>query len=275
MPTNLKGLKITAVALCKRGANPDAHIMLYKSIDDKGGKVMEFEELLKTLPEATQTAIKAEIEKAKVPPTALEDLIDGGSDENKELADAKGNASAKKLVKSLTDKIADLTQNVAKSDAEKEAELFKSMPEPIQKAYKAMQESVAASAAVAKAMQEENIKKAFVDKAAIFKSIPTTAEELGAILKSVNDTDKDLATKLEGVLKATNELLEKSSLFVDLGKNHNGTATGTALEALNKAASELVVKGSITKEAAFAKAMQANPDLYKAYKEELLNSNEE
>ena len=49
MATKLKNLKITSVDLVEQGANPDAHIKLYKSKDGQGEKVSEKNTLLDRL----------------------------------------------------------------------------------------------------------------------------------------------------------------------------------------------------------------------------------
>lgn len=256
MANKLKGLKITAVALCKQGANPDAHIMLYKSIDPKGGKTMKtLEEILKGLPQEEQDAINAELKKAQ-------DTMPADMKEKMDAAEAD-KVKAENLAKSLQTELDNL--KVSKSAAEQEEEMLKSLPEAMRKAYTDMKKKAEAAEAVAKAMQEESVKKEYIAKAAVFKSLPTKAEELGEILKTVAKVDKAVCDKLEGILKATNELVEKGAAFKEIGSSRSEKTTA-AVEQLEKCVAEIVAKSTgLTKEQAYLKALEDHPEFYEAY----------
>lgn len=255
MPRKLKKLTITAVALCKQGANPDAHIMLYKSLDKGGNTMKTLEEILKSLPAEEQETVNKAIEDAKkAMPEDKQKEMDALDEDKKKLE-----KSVEELEKSLE------ATKVSKSAKDAEEEMLKSVPEAVRKMFEQTKADAEAAKAIAKAMQEEKINKSFIEKVSVYKSLPAKADELGPILKAVSQADEKLGTQLEGILKATNELVEKGAAFKELGDNQGGSASD-ALAQLEKHVNEIVVKNtSMTKEQAYAKALELHPDLYDAY----------
>lgn len=262
----LKKLKITAVALCHQGANPDAHIMLYKSIPGGGKSMKTLEEIIKGLPQEEQDLVNAEIEKAKKEmPADMKTKMDTMEADKKKAED---------LAKSLQTEVDTLKINKSKSKDEEEAELMKSMPEAIRKAFEDMKKKTAAAEAVAKAMQEESLKKQYIAKAEIYKSIPAKAEELGDILKSIAAADAGLCEKVENILKASNELIAKGAAFKEIGDGRSAN-TVEAIDKLEKCVEGIIAKSQgLTKEQAYLKALEQHPEMYEAYLKTLENEEE-
>jgi GrpB-like predicted nucleotidyltransferase (UPF0157 family) len=259
----LKNLKLTAVALCKQGCNPEAHIMLYKSINEGGKVQMNFEELLKSLPQDQQDLINAELDKAKKEmPADMKANMDAMLEEKKK-AEEKATA-AEATCKSLQTEL----DTIKKSNEPNEEEILKSMPENIRKAYEDMKAKTAAQEAIVKVLEEEKVTKAYQEKASVFKSIPAKTEDLATMLKSIGKVDKALVDQVENLLKATDELLAKSVLMGEQGKPGDG-GSGDALLQLNKKAEDIAKSEKVSKEVAFSKALKENPELYKAYLNDL------
>lgn len=228
---------------------------------------MGFEEIVKSLSQEQQDVITAEVEKAKQGAVSAF---------NEKIKDAIKNPVEKaededEMVSCVAKAIVEATKTVeVVKAADSDEDIIKAMPESIQKAYRDMQKKAATAENVAKALADEKVTKEYVEKAAIFKSIPTTKEELGSILKSVGSADADVCKKLEAILTAADKLIEDGGIFKEHGKATSSNTEQSAMTQLDAKAAEVKkANPSLTKEAAFAKAMQENPDLYTSYMKEL------
>lgn len=249
--------------------------MLYKSLDKKEELLMGFEEIVKSLPQEQQDVVNAELEKVKG--SASEDAKKKIADDLKAaLANPVEKAESEdELVSEVAKAIVEATKVVEVQKATDDTEeILKSMPESIRKAYEDMQKREAESIKLAKALADEKITKEFQEKAAFYKSIPSTKEELGAILKSVS-ADTEVVAKLEAILTATDKMLSDAGLFKSVGSANSANMETDAISQLNKKADDIKKSVPALSEAqAFTQAMRENPDLYKQYTKELLDSEE-
>lgn len=278
MANKLKLKKITAVALCKQGCNPDADIMLYKSLDEEGKVLKTFAEIIKSLSQEEQDLVNAEIAKACAEAKKAEgDAIDAKMDEalkdpKETLKDPKNPFAkmATAIVKMQDEHATALTEAVAKSTEAPTEDIWKGINPAVKKMFEDAQAKADLAEAVVKSLEDEKVTKSYIEKASIYKAIPTTPEELGAILKSVGKVDTDTCVKLEALLKATNELVVKGGVFKEMGTNTN-TNGNSAWEKIQTMASEMVTKSEakITKEQAIVKISRTETELYKQYLEEL------
>lgn len=95
-----------------------------------------------------------------------------------------------------------------------------------------------------------------------------SAEELGGMLKSLEDHDADLAKAQFESMKKSSDLLKNSAM---LSESHGGVVkslgNGSAHDKIQKLADNLIQKSDVTytKEQAFTKALEMNPELYAEY----------
>ena len=153
-------------------------------------------------------------------------------------------------------------------------DVVKALPSEVQDL---IAKSLAASDAVAKAAQadadkanatlakmiEAQADAEAIKKAAAWTNLGLDANELGKALRKAADVDPELAKSFETALTAANEQAGKTGLLKEIGSAAGAVTGGDAygkLEAIAKAA-----QGGKSPEAAFADAVLANPDLYKAY----------
>ena len=267
--------EITAVALCKQGCNPAADIKLYKSMKEE--KEMNFTELLKSLSEDQQALINAEIEKAgKAEKDKMTASIDGAL-ENPDDSATNEDPTVAKVAKALVDAKTEL-ETVKKSipAVDPNEEILKGLSEPVRKMLEDAQAATKAAEAIAKQFAEEKIAKKYEDAAAIYKSIPGETSDLAIVMKTLATADEKAYAKFETILAAVNKGIEEGSLFKEMGKGNVSKTVGTATAALNSAAEEVKkATPSLTKEQAYAKAIVANPELYKQYLQEMTDSEQE
>lgn len=165
--------------------------------------------------------------------------------------------------KAAEDKVAELSGDGGGETIDKSK-----LPEPVRKALEqaeADRVELRKQGKTIEKMQQEAILKGFIKKAEDFGNLPIKSEELGQILKAANENlEKDLYKKLEEMLIGANNGME--GVFKQQGGS-NGTGE-TALEKLNSLATEIAKRDGVTKEVAFTKAMDENPELNRQHYEE-------
>lgn len=236
MTTKLSDVVVKEVALVPKGANAK-RIHLRKeadATDSPEGTDMD---------ETQKIALEKAQNDAKLAAEALE----------KAQADAK--AQAEKIAE-LEKAAAAATEAAAaeKAALEKAAADEKAKAVELQKALDAEKEAKEVA---------ESIQKASVE----FKNLPEKAEDLGPLLRSIRKAAPDAADKIEAVLKKV-DAIAKGALDV-AGASNAGTAAGTALEAIEKKAAELVKAGSVkTVAEGFDVVLKSDKKLYDQYERE-------
>lgn len=272
MPQKLTDMIIDEISLVDEPANDSARVVIVKAKTDPAGiagdpdaadavaahlkeQQMDIENLSKALEDA----------EAKL--DALEKRAD---DAEAQLKDAG------EVIKQRDAQIASLTEEVSKAKAKKqyakeedeeeeedEAEVMKSLPASIRKR---LEEAKAAQEEVAKMKAEKDEAEAIAKAKAIGVGDPAV---LGPLLMRVakGSTTADDAATLEGIFKSLGEVQKGHNvlLFKSLGSS---AAVDGEPEAVLKAKADEIFKsaaGKLTKEQAYAKAMDENPGLYQAY----------
>lgn len=122
---------------------------------------------------------------------------------------------------------------------------------------------------VLKEERDKQATKEFIQKAETeFGNLPTDPKEFGPVLKELASKAPEEYKKLEGVLKAANEVIEKGALFAEFGRSAQ-TGGNSALDKLNAKAEEIrKADPKLSRQQAFARAVDENPDLYLQYRRE-------
>lgn len=257
-PTKLKDLKIDRVDLVDKGANPDAHIVLYKS--EGGNPIMNFEELLKSLSEEQQELIKSELGKAAE--QTKEDVAKAAT-EQEELLKAKDD-----MIAELEAKMKEKEEAMKKrDDSQEEEDIFKGLSPVLKAQFEDVQKRAAAAEAVVKALEEEKLTKQYEEVAKSFDKLPINANEVGSIFKSLAKSDQAMYNKLETLFKSFNEMVSKGDLFKELGSGKPGGTAQKPWDVIKSKADEMVTKGegSVSKEQAIAAVLKEHPELYNDY----------
>ena len=335
MATKLKELEIEEGSLVDKGANPLAHVVLFKrdeprslmqKVKDLIKNAMTFNEVREAqdarrdwweLCDAFTTSIKSivdenpdnapelmmqsaaqfvEATKPLIPQlegtdvylraqgvvTAVEAALEGETDIAKKLSDAiqepdgTGSPEGKEVEKHMT--LEEILKGLPEEQRKViEAELNKkdeSEADPVEKkedlpedVRKRIEEAEKRNTELEKRLNEQ-IEKAeiaeFVKKAETLTNLPNMKpDEFGPVLRNLSKVEG--YDKLETVLVAANKALGESELFK--AKGEDGGIENGALAKLQAKADELRKSDpKLTKEQAFAKAVEDNPDLYAEYK---------
>jgi len=115
---------------------------------------------------------------------------------------------------------------------------------------------------ILKAERDERLLKEFVTKADGFKNLSVKSDVFGKILKKISAALSDDENKeLDRVLKSADDNI--TNLFKEYGHDNDNDDDASAVAQLEKAAVTIAKRDGITKEVAFVKAMDENPELAK------------
>lgn len=234
----LTDLVIDRVDLVDEGSNSEAFIKLYK----RRTTSMNFEELLKSLPEDQATLITAEIAKAK---TAADVEI------KKAKAETETAKAETATVKAEAEKA---TSEVEKSKSTEE--IIKSLDPAVQAIFKSLEDKKTAAEAIAKQLKEDQEKEEAVAKAKELKALPADEAKLVEIAKSASP-------EVYEILKAASKLIADSEVLKEKGNNNKGEVD--AWSKIEKAATDLAKKDGLTQAKAIAAVIKEQPELYKDY----------
>jgi len=121
--------------------------------------------------------------------------------------------------------------------------------------------------ALAKELKDAEITKAYIEKADALPNIPgLTAEKHAPIMKILGEDHPAEFAELYSVLKAADNLLEKSAAWDEFG-SHRAISGGSVMGKIQKAAEALVRKDTsgMTYEDAIEKVLDDHPEWYDEY----------
>lgn len=155
----------------------------------------------------------------------------------------------------------------AKPDGEEEdEEMKKALPESIRKRMEEQDTEISKQREEIAKMKEDADRQVFVKKAeTAYGDLPATPEEMGEALRGIAKAAPGSLEVIEKALAAGNEAIKKAAEELGVGGEGGGS---DALNALEKAAEDIAKRDDITKEAAFVKAKNENPELWKRHREE-------
>ena len=259
MPTKLKNLVITKVALVDEGSCSAAHIKLYKRKEEGGNPQMGLEEILKSLPEDQQQVINSEIAKAKA------ELPEGAmsAEDAKKLEEEKAAAEMAKQA------AMDEANNLKKSKEQDEEEILKGLDPAVRAIIEKSKAQTAAAEAAIKKMKDEQDTLEAINKAKELPNLAAEESKLSTVFKSLKGLDENIYKEVFGILKAADALIKDNAL-AEIGKSASGTegAVGDSVAAWNaieKAAESIAKTRNISKEQAVSVVMQEDNTLYQNY----------
>jgi hypothetical protein len=271
MANKLKNLVITKVALVDEGSCSAAHIKLFKR-KEEGGKVMEFTEIVKGLPEDQQAVINAEIEKAKkqLPEGAM------SAEDKKKMEDNLAKAEKDKTL--AMDEVNNLKKQ-KDADGQSEEELMKSLDPAVRAVLEKAKNQAAAAEAAVKKMKEDADNAEALAKAKELPNLGAKEEDLAKSLKSLKATDETLFNDIYGIMKAANNMIADGGVLGETGVTGSGAdnsvskgkagdvskASNDAWSKIEKAAEAIQKSAGCNKAQAIKKAISENRELYTTY----------
>ena len=244
-------LVIDEVAFVARGANPEAHIAIWKSADADPNKENPMDEKLK---EATEK-IEALEAQAKTVKKANEDAV----------AKAEADLAAEKTAHTETKtKLEEVEAKVKKSDKPDKDPL----PEAVQKVVDdANRRADATEAALAKIEDEKNEAEAL---AKVAKEIPSAAGDIDSIGKLVHRVTKNSTEDGEALMTLVKSLVAKekvAALFAEYGTASKGEVDGDPVASATQKAKALQEGDeSLSLRDAISKVFETDPALYERYR---------
>ena len=271
MATKLKNLKITSVDLVEQGANPDAHIKLYKSKSGQGQTAMEKNSLLDRLMQRLASMVGDYLKEKELQDRETRKVEE--SEEN--LSSAEGKAEAGEKAKETA-----VSNEREKQQAEmvsleyhrltpKEKQFLRGLAE---KYGRSKTENAQVTKAKAELIQvEKQLERA--QTMAIAKEYAI----LGKAADSLCDTLLELKSKssrgYEAFLDTLEEeklLIEKSGVFCEMGKRGEKGASADGWGKIMQAADRLQKENpALTRASAIQKACVNYPQLVADYEENL------
>ena len=209
----------------------------------------------------TLTAVEAAIEKGDI--AKMADAIQE-PDEGKEV---EKHMTLEEILKGLPEEQRKVIEAELNKKDESEADPVEKREDLPEDVRKRIEEAEKRNTELEKRLNEQ-IEKAeiaeFVKKAETFTNLPNMKpDEFGPVLRNLSKVEG--YDKLETVLEAANKALGESELFK--AKGEDGGIENGALAKLQAKADELRKSDpKLTREQAFAKAVEDNPDLYAEYK---------
>lgn len=174
-----------------------------------------------------------------------------------ELAAQKTKKGSKKMEKS--DESDPITKALEKITKEEDID---SLPEDIQGPVRYLYKSNVELSDKIEKMEDARLTKEFTERAADYQHLPKT-ESFATLLKSMSmKLAPEEFTAVEGILKASEEALKESNLFVEVGSE--AAITGTPEGQLASLAKQRVEKseGSITFAQAMSDVTMEHPEIY-------------
>lgn len=258
MPTHLRQLKLREISLVKRGANPGARVVLFKSEE----AMNPLQRVVGSLRQAFATAITKQAPDGTILKSAEEQLA-AVDEQLEEFVTAIGEAepipvhkeedvpqTREDILKALPDAARQLVEK-AESDAAAAAEIAKAAKERADAAEAEVKKAAEATA------DAERIKLA---KELLGDKIAGKPEELAAILKAL---DAPQTAALTQILKSAVAVGGSATPITEpIGKK--GKDTTPADELSSKAAEIRKAQPHLTQPQAIQKALEENPTLYDA-----------
>ena len=282
MPKLLEKLKLSELSLVDKGANQHARVSIFKRDasekpeDAKAevlGKSGNKEKVSMSTVEKKVEGLTADLEKAN---TALAEAT-----AKLEKADAfsKLSDAEKSFIEKMDDKGKGDYMGMSAADRKKKMDSVKKSDETLEVHGQTISKSAVGDAefAIFKALTEEAaIAKADIAKAREtaelvtftkqasdeFGALPGTEAEIAAVLKGLSTLDDDVKKTTLAIFKSA-----ATSAAAALEKvGHSNGSVGTDLEnRVQKMATEIAKRDSISKTSAVAKVWVENPDLYAEY----------
>lgn len=247
MPSKLKKLRVDRVDLVDKGANPGAHIVLFKrdapSEEEpaEGGAVVPNE-----TDDKTQDAVVAE-------KAALEGRV---SELEKELASAISRAEA--------------AEELAKSASDPE-DVWKSVPLAIRKKFEEQEARIKLADEIAKRERDTRERQECIQKASSYQYLPVNPDDDWEVFKAINGLDTKISGRIYQLFSAGDTNLSKSVTTNERGFGGSGRSAESALDQIHHLVNDRVAKSNnqMSLNDAMAEVMQANPALYRAYTAEI------
>lgn len=248
MAYKLRKLRVDRVDLVDKGANPGAHIMLFKRDDEPPDE--EPEEGGADVPnEADDKTTSFSVDDK----TALENRV---TELEQALESAVNRAQA--------------AEDLAKSANEPE-DVWKGVPPQIRKKFEEQEARIKLADEIAKRERDTRERHECIQKASSYQYLPVNPDDDWEVFKAINGLDAKVSGRIYQLFSAGDANLSKSVSTSERGFGGSGRSAETALDQIHQLVNDRVAKSNnqMSLNDAMAEVMQANPALYRAYTAEI------
>lgn len=283
--TKLKNLLIDRVDLVDKGANPEAHIVLFKR---DGSENVNFAESVRA--EAVQTPERTASERsllkaawdlvakhlgihgnkegsgedmAQNEAMTLDDLLKGVADEVKDAVKAMFAKQEQELA-SLREQVATLSKKnngEATDDAINKADL----PEPVRKRLEDLEKRAAEAEAILKAEREARVKAEIRKRAEGYSAIGEVDKIAKVLYEAQEKVSPEFAQELEVLFKAAHERITKGALFKEFGFSGGTAVSDDPAAQFDALVQKVANEEKIGYAEAARKVAKSHPELVAAY----------
>lgn len=255
-PARLKKLRITRVDRVASGANPDAHVLLFKRFDSENVKNHDSDVIYS---ESSDVSGDDRPSDQETNMTVDRETLDAEVAALLAEIEAERDAAVAKAVELEQAQVATGDDE----DEDEDAVLKSADPAIRERIEKAETERAELAERIAK-MEDDALTAQFIAKAADYKAVEADTDSLGSLLKDVaKHCAPESAQALERVLKAASARLDEAHRLItaEIGTaaGLDSTDAGRKIEALAKARSEQTGEAMPVATAAI---LNENPDLY-------------
>jgi len=238
-------------------------IAKHLGLSAKDATVQEASRIIEALPEAKEKG-DTNMAQTGTQNVDLDAILKDASDEVK--------AAVKAAFAKQEEKLAELQKQVDELSKKGEGnadDINKAdLPEHVRKRLEDLEKRAKEAEEIAKAEREARVRAEIRKRAEGYANVGEVEKIAEAIYKA-QSVSAEFAEQLETLLKSAHERIEKGDLFKEFGSGA-GDSASTAWGKIEAAAAEIMkATPSMTRPQAIAKALEANPELEKAYYEEV------
>lgn len=261
MAKALKGLAITSTDFVDQGANPEAHIMLYKSAvgKKKDGNSLESQEYEEDKSGFQEDSSDLE---GKYPHSGKKSDKSRESESSEE-TDEENSEEASSSKKELSLKKMDYFQGFPN-----ETVISKEKMLSLEEENRSYAEKISGMASELASLKKTLRMKEMEEVASRFQVIGKRKEELAPVLFTMGEAGDEVFQNYVKSLEEQVDLMGKRDIFSELGSEIQGTVKKSS-DLLGNMAQEICKRDSVTMAQAMVLAFEENPSLAREYEEEM------
>lgn len=304
MATKLRKLKIDRVDLVDRGANQEAHILLFKRDDDNVEKAaMTLQEILDKNEEREEKqelcwkatdALMASLnsvadldddtERLRIIVTSAKQYVDlmrtihqslqeediyMADQPNEELDALKSKLSSlEESNNALAKKLSDAEAELAKRDDKPaEEDIWKGVSPALKRMFEDQKRETEIAKAAAQVERDERIRRDCIQKAEGYQYLPVNPNGDWEVFKAIDNLDDSVSGRIYELFRAGDTNLKKAGLTNPRGHDNGGDPGLSPFEEIERLVSEKMAKSAngMGYDAALSQVIHENPSLYTSY----------
>jgi len=261
MATKLRKLKINRVDLVGKGANQEAHVLLFKHDD---GEIIDAEDehtdhLDRSVDSATLPDKSLDVEDVDMPPDAQNEALDALKAEIESLK-----STNETLAKELSDAKADIAK---RDDKHAEEDIWKGVSPALKRMFEEQKKETEIAKAAAQYERDERIRRECIAKGEAYEFLPVNPTNDWEVFKAIDGLDDTVSDRIYELFRAGDTNLKKAGLPNERGVRGGDNEGIDPYEEIERLISEKMSKSAngLNYLDASSQVMREHPHLYKSY----------